>query len=105
MNPSTRIDIKPFQKAWHLLDARERRSVLMVLAIALLAALSSITLVGSITPFLTVLADPEQIRAVPQLAWAYETLGFASDGDLLVALGLGALAVIVLSLTVQVIRL
>lgn len=77
---------------------------MLVLAIALLAALSSIAMVGSIMPFLSVLANPEQIRVVPQLAWAYEALGFASDGDFLFALGLGALAVIVLSLALQVIR-
>jgi len=98
------IDLKPFQEAWHLLEPRERRTALVVLAIALLAALSSVVMVGSIMPFLTVLADPERIRAVPQLAWAYGTFGFTSDRAFLVALGLGSLMVIVLAMAVQVLR-
>lgn len=98
------IDLKPFRQAWQLLDARERRTALVVLAIAVLAALSSVVMVGSIMPFLTVLADPERIRAIPQLSWAYDAFGFTSDRAFLAALGLGSLTVIVLAMAVQVLR-
>ena len=72
------IDLQTWKKAWALLDARERRNAWIVLGIVIIAALSSAAMVGSIMPFLAVLADPERIRNVPALAWAYEMGGFTS---------------------------
>jgi len=99
------IDLQPYREAWELLERRERRGALLVLAVALVAAASSVVMLGSIMPFLSVLADPDSIRAVPQLNWAYETFGFTSDRSFLVALGLASLLVIVLAMSVQVLRL
>ena len=98
------IDLQTWKKAWALLDAREQRNAWIVLGIVIVSALSSAAMVGSIMPFLAVLADPERIRNVPALAWAYEIGGFTSDYAFLVALGGASLIVIVLSNLLQILR-
>lgn len=98
------IDLATWKKAWALLDARERRNAWIVLGIVIIAALSSAVMVGSIMPFLSVLADPERIRTAPPLAWAYETGGFSSDYEFLVVLGFASFVVIVLSNLLQILR-
>lgn len=98
------IDPATWKKAWVLLDAREKRNAWIVLGVIVLAALSSAAMVGSVMPFLSVLADPERIRDVPALAWAYEAGSFTSDYGFLVALGGASLAVIVLSNGLQILR-
>ena len=87
-------DATPLKKAWEMLDARERRNALGVLVIAMLSALASTAMVGSVMPFLTVLSNPASIHENPALAWVYYGLGFTSSYTFLTALGLGALSVI-----------
>jgi len=98
------LDITSLKKAWELLDARERRNALKVLAIALLSAFASTAMVGSVMPFLSVLSDPARIQDTPFLAWAYARFGFTSSYTFLVALGLGALGVIVVAMAIQVLK-
>lgn len=83
------------KKAWALLDRRERTNGFKVLAVMMLTALTSAMMVGSVFPFLSVLADPSLIETVALLAWTYEIGGFASAYGFLVALGIGALGIIV----------
>jgi len=90
--------------AWSLLDRREQRNGLLVLGIIILAALSSAVMVGSILPFLTVLADPGRIHSTPILAYLYERLGFGSDFHFLIALGVASLLVILGGSALQIIR-
>lgn len=98
--------IKPsrIKKGWSLLDARERRNAWIVLVIIIISAFASAVMIGSIMPFLSVLSDPERIRSVPALAWAYEWGGFSSDFSFLIALGAASFVVIVLANLVQVAR-
>ncbi|MEA3642081.1 MAG: ABC transporter transmembrane domain-containing protein [Lamprobacter sp.] len=96
------IDLAIWKKAWALLDTRERRNAWITLSVVILCALSSALMVGSVLPFLSVLADPGQIERVPALAWAYETFGFSSDYAFLVALGVASFVVIVLTSLVQI---
>lgn len=91
-------------KAWQLLDKRERRLLVFVFILVVAAALSSALMVGSILPFLSVLADPAQIREVPALSAVYEYFGFTSDYWFLVALGLASLAVVLLANGIQMLR-
>ena len=98
------MSLKIWRKAWALLDARERRNAWIVLAIVVVAALSSAAMVGAIMPFLSVLADPDRIREVPALAWAYDVGGFETDFGFLIALGLASLAVIVAANLIQILR-
>ena len=98
------IDKMIWKKAWALLDARERRNSWLVLGIIIVGALTSAVMVGSVMPFLAVLADPSIIETTPALAWAYDALGFTSVYDFLVGLGLVSFAVIVFSSTIQIVR-
>lgn len=85
------------KKAWALLDAQERHTSLKVLAVMVIGAFSSAVMVGSIYPFLAVLSNPDLIADTPVLAWGYETGGFTSDYNFLLALGMGAIVIILLS--------
>lgn len=98
------IDTSTWRKAWALLDARERRNAWIVLAIIIIGALSSAVMVGSVMPFLAVLADPSRIETTPALAWAYDAFGFNTEYGFLVGLGLASFAVIVLSSVIQILR-
>ncbi|MDG4649627.1 ABC transporter ATP-binding protein [Roseibacterium sp. SDUM158017] len=98
------FDFTALKKAWSLLERRERRNAWIVLAVVCVAALSTAVMVGSLFPFLSVLADPSRITENPQFNWAYETFGFESSYSFLVALGLATLAVIVLSNGLQLAR-
>lgn len=98
------IDFGTWKKAWALLDARERRNAWIVLLIVILSALSAALMVGSVLPFLSVLAEPQRIQSVPALAWAYETFGFKSDYGFLIGLGVGSLVIIVLTSAMQIFR-
>lgn len=95
------IDITPWRKVWHLFDARERRNALKVLAVAVTAAAASTAMVGSIMPFLSVLADPSAIQRIPQLDWAYQRLEFSSSYWFLVVLGAASLVVILGAMLIQ----
>ena len=96
------IDFSTWKKAWALLDARERRMAWLVLVVIIVAALSAALMVGSVMPFLAVLADPSRIQSVAVLSWAYETFGFTSIYSFLIALGLFSFAVIVTASAVQI---
>jgi ATP-binding cassette, subfamily B, bacterial PglK len=96
------IDTSTWKKAWALLDARERRNAWIVLGIIIIGALASAVMVGSVMPFLAVLADPSRIETTPALAWAYSSFGFTSTYGFLIGLGLASFAVIVLSSLIQI---
>jgi ABC-type multidrug transport system fused ATPase/permease subunit len=96
------IDLSTWKKAWELLDARERRNAWIVLGVIILGALASAVMVGSVMPFLAVLAEPSRIETTPALTWAYEVLGFTSVYGFLIGLGLTSFAVILLSSLIQI---
>lgn len=91
MSPST------FLKVWSLFDQRERRNALIVLVIMGLSALATASMVGSIFPFLSVLSDPNLIDQNQFFNWAYVAGGFERDFDFVLALGFGAIIVVLLS--------
>ena len=99
------IDLSLWRQAWALLDRRERRNAWIVLAVVVASALSSAAMVGSVMPFLSVLANPQRIHEVEALSWAYRIGGFTSAYSFLVALGLASLIVIVISNLMQVARI
>ena len=98
------IDLAVWKKAWALLDAREQRNAWVVLGVVIIGALSSALMVGSVLPFLSVLAEPGRIETVPALAWAYESFGFSSDYSFLIGLGLASFGVIVLTSLMQIVK-
>ena len=98
------MDMETWKKAWALLDAREKRTAWIVLSIVILSALSAALMIGSVLPFLSVLADPGRINAIPALAAAYEAFGFVSDYSFLVGLGLATLGMIVITSLMQILK-
>ena len=83
-----------FGMAWEMLDKRERRNAILVLAVVILAAVLSAVMVGSIAPFLSVLADPESIQKIAPLQWVYQKGNFQSSHDFLIVLGLCSIALV-----------
>jgi ATP-binding cassette subfamily C protein len=80
-----------------LLTPRERRNLYLLFCAVLVMAGLEVVSVGSIMPFLQVAADPASVHENAYLSWAYETVGFADTDSFLVALGLVALAALVVS--------
>lgn len=76
----------------------------MVLAVICIGAFASAVMVGSVMPFLAVLADPSRIETTPSLARIYSAFGFSSVYGFLVALGLASVAMIILSSVIQIIK-
>lgn len=61
-------------------------------------------MVGSVLPFLSVLAEPSRIETVPILAWIYKFFGFQSDYSFLIGLGFAALGMITLTSAIQIFK-
>ncbi|MCS3643313.1 ABC transporter ATP-binding protein [Salinibacter ruber] len=81
----------------NLLTRRERRNLyLLFCAVVVMAGLEVVS-VASIMPFLSVAADPASIHENAYLAWTYDTFEFTDRNSFLVALGLAALAALLLS--------
>ncbi|SDK66824.1 ABC transporter ATP-binding protein [Aliiruegeria lutimaris] len=91
-------------KAWRLLSDHERRVAGVVLSIVILSALFAALMVGSVAPFLSVLAAPDLIHSTPALSWLFTVGGFSSDYNFLVALAVGSIAVILISNLLQALR-
>lgn len=98
------IEREIWAKAWSLLDIDEKRFARRILGVIVLAALLDTLMVGSVLPFLAVLAKPEIIQENPYLHQIYETFGFTSSHGFLVALGLFALFLIVTSNAMQMLK-
>ena len=78
-----------------ILSPRERKTGLVVLGMMLFLALMETAGVASVMPFLAVLGNPELVETQPVLAWLYERGGFESVDPFLVALGVGAIGMVV----------
>lgn len=90
-------------KILELLSPRERRTGAVVLALMILLALVETAGVASVMPFLAVLGNPELVETQPALAWAYERGGFASPNRFLLALGVGAFAVVAFGAVLRIV--
>lgn len=98
------IDPVIWKKAWVLLTSAERRRALLVLGVIVLSAFSAAVMVGSVMPFIAVLAEPSRIKESEVLEWAFSTFGFTSEYQFLVALGVASFLVIVLASLIQILR-
>ncbi len=85
-----------FLQLWQLLDARQRRGLVLAQTLALLMATSTFAGVAAVIPFFAVLGDRQLIGRNALLTWLYHTLGFANQGSFLLALGMGLLAAVLL---------
>ena len=85
------------RKLFSLLTRRERRNLYILFVAVLAMASLQVASVASIMPFLSVASDPSVIQDNAYLRWAYQTGGFDDDRSFLIALGIAALVVLVLS--------
>lgn len=85
------------RKLFSLLTRRERRNLYILFVAVLVMASLQVASVASIMPFLSVASDPSIIQENEYLQWAYQTVGFDDDRSFLIALGLAALTVLVVS--------
>ena len=82
---------------WRLLDRRQRGGLLMMQALSLLMALSTLAGIAAVAPFFAVLGDPAAITRSPTLSWLYRHCGCHDQRGFVVALGLAFLGVVLLS--------
>jgi ABC-type multidrug transport system fused ATPase/permease subunit len=85
------------KKLLSLFTRREKKRGAIVLMMAVGMAVLETAGVASVMPFLSVLGNPGIVETNPVLATAYEWGGFASVDAFLMALGVGAFALIVTS--------
>ena len=85
------------RKLFSLLTRREQRNLYILFAAVLAMASLQVASVASIMPFLSVASDPSIVQDNAYLRWAYQAGGFDDDRSFLIALGIAALVVLVLS--------
>jgi ABC-type multidrug transport system fused ATPase/permease subunit len=94
-----------WRKAWALLTPHERRTALFVLVVIFFGSISAAVMVGSVLPFLTVIARPQMVADNRYLHGAYVAFGFQSTYAFLIALGLLSLAIIIIANLLQAAKL
>ncbi|MDZ7662801.1 MAG: ABC transporter ATP-binding protein [Thiohalophilus sp.] len=85
------------RKILSLLDRQEKRRGILIVAMVTIMAALEVAGVASVMPFLSVVGNPEVVHSNAILASAYNTLGFTSVDDFLLALGLFAFGLILTS--------
>ncbi|WP_160484590.1 ABC transporter ATP-binding protein [Aurantiacibacter rhizosphaerae] len=91
-------------KAWAILTPRERRQAWVVLVVVIVSAMASAAMVASVFPFLSVLAQPNEVEKSTALSWAYGAYGFTDEYNFLIALGAASFVVIVVGNLLQIAR-
>ena len=77
-----------FKALRQLLIRREKYNVLLALVTVLFTGILQLGGVGSILPFVALLAKPEMVESNQYLHWAYTALGFTSVHRFLIACGI-----------------
>jgi ABC-type multidrug transport system fused ATPase/permease subunit len=80
-----------------LLDRREKRQFILILFAFLVMGFIELIGVGSISPFISVLSNPELIHTNEYLNRVYEYLQFRSDNRFIITLGIGVIILLALS--------
>jgi ABC-type multidrug transport system fused ATPase/permease subunit len=76
-----------FRKLYELLEPKQRRRAFGLLCMTLLLGLMEMASVGSIMPFVTVLANPDFAEANPYLSDIYHRLGFRTSNQFILFIG------------------
>lgn len=93
-----------FVKVWSLLSRSERWAAIWVLCVAIIAAVLSTAMVASVVPFLTIVADPAKVKELWFLSSLYDYFGFQSAYAFTLAVGFASLAMIMLGMFAQYLR-
>ncbi len=91
-----------YRQLFDLLDARERRRILLLLAMISVAAVMDMVGIASILPFLAAVSDPAGAKSHALLSGIYSYFGFTDDRSFLVFLGLCVLVSLMLGLVAKV---
>jgi ATP-binding cassette, subfamily B, bacterial PglK len=89
--------MKQFLEALQLLSVRERRQVYLLMPGIILMACLEVAGIAAISPFLSLVTNPESIETNGVLRWLYRTFSFESTQSFVVFMGLVALALLVTS--------
>jgi ATP-binding cassette, subfamily B, bacterial PglK len=83
-----------FAEIWGMLTPRQRRRILAIQLVSLVMAFSTSLGIAAIAPFFAVLGDPKLIERNTLLHWLYVQGGFYSTRGLMLALGMGFIAIV-----------
>lgn len=75
------------RKLLKLLTPRERRRLVIIFFAIIAMGGAQILAVGSVVPFVSLVANRELVHENHWLAWVYDTFGFASTNDFLIFMG------------------
>ncbi|ASP23586.1 glutamine ABC transporter ATP-binding protein (plasmid) [Antarctobacter heliothermus] len=98
------VDMKTLRLVWGFLDQNERKNFFIVVAVVCVAGIAAVSMVLSIVPFLSVLANPGKIHESKFLKYAYDYGGFEGEYNFLMALGISSICVIILSNIMQLLK-
>ena len=82
---------------WGVLTPRQRRWTIWAQLLSILMAFSTVAGIASISPFFSVLGDPELINRTKTLHWLYTTLGFSSRRGFESGLGLAFMSTVLIA--------
>jgi ATP-binding cassette, subfamily B, bacterial PglK len=97
--------IRNFMKVIRILTSKERKQLLLSLGVMILSGLVDMVGVMSMIPFLTAIADLNNIENVEYLAWIYKVLGIGSTKVFLVVLAAMSFLLLVLNNSIRVFSL
>lgn len=80
-----------------LLTQRQRRNAILLLLLMVAQAAAELVGVASIAPFMGVVADSDLIHRNTILSWLYQTGGFSSETQFLMALGIAVMLTLALT--------
>jgi ABC-type bacteriocin/lantibiotic exporter with double-glycine peptidase domain len=83
-----------FGEIWGMLTQRQRRRILAMQLVSLVMAFSTSTGIAAIAPFFAVLGDPKLVEHNALLHWLYVQGSFSNTHGLMLALGVGFIAVV-----------
>lgn len=88
---------------WRLFDSRQRRQLMLLQVLSVLMAFCTLGGIAAVLPFFTVLADPQSIQRSGLLSSLFHWLNFSDERQFVVALGIGFVAIVLLSNAVNLI--
>jgi len=84
-------------EVWGVLTPRQRRWTIWAQVLSILMAFSTVAGIASISPFFSVLGDPELINRTKTLHWLYNTLGFSSRRGFEIGLGFAFMSMVLIA--------
>jgi ATP-binding cassette, subfamily B, bacterial PglK len=82
---------------WGLLDSRQRRSLLLLQAVALLMAISTMAGIAAVVPFFAALGDTAAMDRSPAMSWLYRHFGSTGQREFLIELGIAFVALVLIA--------